>query len=410
MEYNTERELYDLGFRFKAVELWNELEDKQMFAVRLPDGSEGYCSVMGMLGLNLCLAMYLGKDGFSGYWKLSQPYKEDLYTLFLSLERNGLFCSYDDKEDVSQEEIKKSQKWARSLKAKLTRPYPYLHFERATLNRRMEPLEDEQEAQCMKLALQAGLYLSDLIEDGEDPYDLVPIIGSPTDEIPLLIPDSKAPGGFRMEKTRLPGFAEPERKVPAPLDEFTLARLKKCRATGTWDLAITYMFFSVIEEEDEAYIPSVPVCFSHDEDMYPPINAVGDFDNEPDKMFFEFSKRLIELNIRPAALRLFRWDTRAQAFVQPLVNQLNIPVELTDDMPDLHQFMMDMMHEMNMSDEESQAIMDMMITFIDTADVKDLRNAPVELQLLAKGMLEMMGDQLPSSVRKKIRACLKYWD
>ena len=72
--------------------------------------------------------------------------------------------------------------------------------------------------------------------------------------------------------------------------------------------------------------------------------------------------------------------------------------------------MMDMMHEMNMSDEESQAIMGMLFEAIDSADVKDLRNAPVELQLLAKGMLEMMGDQLPSSVRKKIRACLKYWD
>ena len=47
--------MYDLAFQYKAAKLWKLLYDDEVFAVKLPDGETGYCSVMGMIGQHLAL-------------------------------------------------------------------------------------------------------------------------------------------------------------------------------------------------------------------------------------------------------------------------------------------------------------------------------------------------------------------
>ena len=46
---STEK-MFDLAFAYKKSKLWKRLYDSELFAVRLPNGKTGYCSVMGMLG------------------------------------------------------------------------------------------------------------------------------------------------------------------------------------------------------------------------------------------------------------------------------------------------------------------------------------------------------------------------
>ena len=59
--------MYDLAFQYKAAKLWKLLYDDEVFAVKLPDGETGYCSVMGMIGQHLALGLYVGDEGYQSY-------------------------------------------------------------------------------------------------------------------------------------------------------------------------------------------------------------------------------------------------------------------------------------------------------------------------------------------------------
>ena len=59
--------LYELAFALRKAKPWKTLFDSELFALSLPNGETGYCSVMGFLGEHLAIALYVGNHGLDCY-------------------------------------------------------------------------------------------------------------------------------------------------------------------------------------------------------------------------------------------------------------------------------------------------------------------------------------------------------
>ena len=62
--------MLDAAFRFRETEAWKTLDDSNIFAVRLSNGKDAYCSVMGNGGKHYSLGIYIGEEGFSSYLRI----------------------------------------------------------------------------------------------------------------------------------------------------------------------------------------------------------------------------------------------------------------------------------------------------------------------------------------------------
>ena len=94
--------LYDLAFAFRKVELWEELYDDDMFAVRHSDGTIGYCCVMGAMGEHYALANFHGESGLDSYRRLSDEDDPSDYLRYYEFMRSEdcVMLSFENKTDL----------------------------------------------------------------------------------------------------------------------------------------------------------------------------------------------------------------------------------------------------------------------------------------------------------------------
>ena len=71
-EKQMDRELLDLGYRFRNTKLWKTIYEDELFAVQLRNRQIGYCSLMGRNGEHMALGLYIGSAGFSTYREVIQ--------------------------------------------------------------------------------------------------------------------------------------------------------------------------------------------------------------------------------------------------------------------------------------------------------------------------------------------------
>jgi hypothetical protein len=91
--------LYEAVIAFKQEAPWEWMYEDDVFGVRNPETGEiGYGSVMGSAGEHLALALYLGSEGLSGFWRM---YHQDQYSdAFLLLEIPELQASFEDRSEL----------------------------------------------------------------------------------------------------------------------------------------------------------------------------------------------------------------------------------------------------------------------------------------------------------------------
>src|SRR5579883_1296812 len=70
--------LYQAADALYALKPWEWMTEDQMFAVQDPKSGElGICSIMGMRGEHLAVALYLGGEGLWGYERMADARDED---------------------------------------------------------------------------------------------------------------------------------------------------------------------------------------------------------------------------------------------------------------------------------------------------------------------------------------------
>ena len=99
--------LFELAFIYKKTKLWKMLWDSEIFAVSLPDGEIGYCSIMGAIGEHCALGLYVGEKGLNSFRiVLSGPgmVSELNYHEFL-LSQDCLQCAFENRDGLTEEEV-----------------------------------------------------------------------------------------------------------------------------------------------------------------------------------------------------------------------------------------------------------------------------------------------------------------
>lgn len=250
-------QLYELAFAFRKTKLWKSLYDSELFAVSLPGGEIGYCSVMGFLGEHLALALYVGNRGLDSYRLLQGLGEREMNPLKAQesmLSQDCLQCSFESRDELSPQEQSSVRAYTAQHGLSLRGANAFPQFTGYLPARYPWPVSDREDMQRLCAALKAALAVSEKLKSArksqlgfrEGPaYDR---------SIPLLAPAGE---GFSWSLHPLPPRQPVQYPEPVLKDELLMMRLRKTRKhSGTW--ACDVVMLPQPSAEDETAAPVFP--------------------------------------------------------------------------------------------------------------------------------------------------------
>ncbi|MDO4370339.1 MAG: hypothetical protein Q4D43_03380 [Clostridia bacterium] len=329
--------LYDLAFQFKETRLWKKLWDSELFAVKLDDGSIGYCCVMGKNGEHIALAVYLGDAGLDSYRAIAdQEFIVDECELHeCGLRQDCVSVSFETREFIHPITWDEMGEYCarRGIVRRGAMKLP--NFERMKPYRSIWYITDERDAAHIRAGLEAALEVSERLKTAT-PKQLGFSQEAPFNRsIPLL---TKTESGYTWSSITLSPHRTIQDYPEGHIDEFTLMRLKKVKKTGhTWSVRIfsspepisieelesdgrmeapVFPFILMAADETDQRVLDVAVCQDADEASF----------NE--SFTSRFVKQILDEG-KPA--KLIAEGERAEDFFTDICDQLDIQIELSDD-------------------------------------------------------------------------------
>ena len=205
--------LYEAAFQYRKSRLWKRLYDSELFAVALPDGETGYCSVTGMTGGPAALTLYVGVRGFNSYRSAMESM--DPAALWMG-EQEYLQCSLENQGYLREGELQEARSYAEKHGIVLQGACP--QFSKYAPNRYPGPLETEQEEADLGEALSAAAALAEILKTRRKAELGLADIEEGSDTVPLLVRDGEH---FRVDSAALPV----QFPTPSELNEKTASRV-----------------------------------------------------------------------------------------------------------------------------------------------------------------------------------------
>ena len=321
--------MYDLAFQFRNAGLWEILNNTEMFAVRLPGGEIGYCSVMGKLENHFALAVYVGDAGYQSYRLLLDTDTDEVDTLKMidmMAEENCLVCSYESGEHLTQEDAVKVRLYAADHDISLHGENAYPQFKKHVTGRvpwRLRSKEDEERiCEGLLAALEVHRMLSGC---SRDEIGLHSVLQEPA-AIPLL---SRKGDGWEVQTIPLPPAKMQYPQVELT-DQLLAMRLKKQKTADVWECMACWTIFSMKDdpaELDAPYHPLVLAAVNPATGRMIPVLRNGE---ELSEMVHEFAQQLLKSGKVPGIIRCV--DDRSFAMLTDLGKKTGILVERTDEM------------------------------------------------------------------------------
>ncbi len=401
----TSLELFDLALQCRKAKLWKHFDQRQLFALALPGGETGYCCAMDRGEGEAGLALYAGQEGVSTYYDLidmmnstDRP-ERSYFNLLVCIGQRCCQCLYENTDERWPDEVEEAKRLAKMRGVRLTRPCRFPVFEKYVPMCNTRPMEDEEDAERMKLLLRACLWLRDHM-DADRSFSLP--AARPGIQVPLLTETEE--GAFTLSAAVLPPRLEFPIPVPEPLDEITVRRLKMCPGTGTWQGGM-FCYGNLSGGDDPLKFPCGPVVLSERSGHLVPVFPRDDLDEGLDFLYREFVEALIDRNIRPSRLRVHSYDRRGRGFFGTLAAQLKIPIETADSLPELGSMLI-----MVEASDFMQFSPDLVDELIYGACATILETPLQDLQFMPSEMLELffaLGDSdcppVTPEVREKLR-------
>jgi hypothetical protein len=215
--------LYDAAFAYKKAQLWKQLYDSELFAVRFTDGTTGYCCVLGNLGEDFSLCVYVGAGGLNSFYTMlamdpdSAAASDDIF-----LSQNCLKCSFVPENELLEKEYGWLQSYAKKRKIILRGRNAYVSFTRFSSGQFPWYITDKQEQQYMEQAILAACEVSrKLAAASKKELGITEV--DEHDAVPLLICNGT---GFEWGKTTLPApqpikYPQPELTEPSVITKLT---------------------------------------------------------------------------------------------------------------------------------------------------------------------------------------------
>ena len=357
--------MYELAFRYKQTKLWKDMEDTEVFGVRLSDGEIGYCCVMGMLGEHISLAVYVGDEGFQSFRELAfrenpdDIEEPDFASVMLgaswAFRQSCLQCSFENRDDMEEWDVAEARKYAKAHKIQLRGAHSFPNFVKYMRYRVPLDIETPEDQRRICDALAGAIALSELLKTkSKAEIGLFPV-DEETETLPLFIPGE---GGYTLSETKVPEPWEERWTEPAELDEESVAELRKLRKKGVYACEI-FRFPGLIEEQEDAdeapYFPALLLCVETKSGYLIATAPVTDYDIHPESLRDAFVKALMENNVCPRAVKVR--DEQTRVLLSDLCMKVGALLSVDEDLPaldDAKAEMLNMLHSGLFDDEDDE--------------------------------------------------------
>lgn len=344
--------LYELAFAYRKTKLWEVLWDTEMFGVKLPDGRTGFVSIMGAAGRHCALGVYIGTRGLDSFRIMSKAdqFQMEVFEFQEQLmQQECLQCSFEGKDDMSEEEREEVRAFARSRGIRLAGKNAYPRFTKYQPNLCPWHLETEEEQEILCAALAAAIALSGLLA-GKTPGGMgFREIDSGETEIPML---EQKEGTWVLTKTKTP--AERPRRLPMPraANEIGIAKLKKLKKTGAWECGIIRLPDPVRDgtKDEIPFFPVVLLAVNSATGYILPLPFVKDYEEHPEELLDFFIEGLLQQKICPGEI-LVR-DERTCRFMEAFCDRLKIRLEKVEELEALEEAERLVLERLDMDEEE----------------------------------------------------------
>ena len=160
-------ELYDLALRFKKAKLWDKLCDIDLFAVRLSNGQDGYCSIMGNEGSYFALALYIGEKGLLSCYRIfnGQYLRTEDERFEHMLSQDCLQVCFDNKDTLCSADLKSVQDYAKRNGVHFRGAHSYPFFQKMKPMYRPWFIDDKIDHILLREALEAALFIAEKLKN-----------------------------------------------------------------------------------------------------------------------------------------------------------------------------------------------------------------------------------------------------
>lgn len=394
--------LFELAFIYKKTKLWKMLWDNEIFAVSLPDGQIGYCSVMGAIGEHCALGLYVGEKGFNSFrLVLAGPGSVAglNYHEFL-LSQECLQCAFENKDGLTNEEAEAAREYARKHRIVLRGRNAFPHFVKFRPNYVPWFLREEADQRNLCEALEAAIAVAAQVEKkGKEALGLREVDGT-TQTVPLL---ERRGGGFAWGSTRLPPALPIQYPRPDFINDITAAKVLQLKKSGMWECEV--LRFPEPIQEDPECAPCFPVILmlvssGGDEILQPQISQK--YDEEPEDLLEKFAQLLLEQRFRPSLLSIR--SERTRALLEDFCSRAGIRIRMCEEMPAMDEAVDSLMSHLGVNEPTPDSvaeILDMLLSLDDT----ELSNLPDDVREQFASILEQenLPDELTDELAGKLR-------
>ena len=385
--------MYDLAFKFKSTEIWKSVYEDELFAVKLSDDRIAFCSIMGNTGQHIAFALYIGAEGYESFRTLHDRSAIIPHTDMLQI-LDTMQLSLESAELVSADERKAVQSYAQEHGLSLSGPFAYPHFVRYRPHRLPWMIEQESDWLVMEESLRTVLAISsDLKALNKDGLSLNSVIvdGQP---IPLFWLEGEA---VQIGKTTIPAPVERQYPEALPIDEYTLAVLKKKPMTGILQCEVKYVPNPVQSDKGgPSYYPAMLVTVEKKKGLFRQTGIIEGPNADPDALLKELVNHLVSFDHCPKAIEVRTEQTAA--VLRGFCNSVGIQMKTVKVLPELDQAWKSVTQGMKGNDYGS--INSDMLEMLAALPENELANLPPAIRDQLKGLADR--GQLPNELERKL--------
>lgn len=407
------KEYLDLAYAFRKSKIWKKIYEEELFAVRLPKprGKKkdeiGYCVIMGRNGEHLCLAVYIGDEGFSTLRELMSGEHESLAEL---LTQDCIQCSLERREEMEEEELEELRAYCQASGAPFRAPYP--RFTRFTPHCLPWFIRKPSDWQAIAEALRVVNRMAEVIaEQGKEALGLRPVeigladqaygaeqlslIQSLPTEVVTIPLYSLEKGELNAEQIPLPPCREKNYPKPARINDIAVAKMMKNRQGGT--LQCEVIRASAPVEGDPPYVPALLIAVDKAGMVGTPAVGQGP-EYDPDDLLEQFIASLE--GSYPACIRVRTEETLA--LLEGFCARAKIRLETSGNMDLLDEAVANMEERM-MDGAGVDGMVEETIRMLEAMPEEAIREMPDFIldQLLS------MTDLLPEALIRKLQRAMK---
>lgn len=250
-------EILQEAFDFRKAELWNLLDNTDLFAFRLSDGEIGYCVVLGYNEDQYMLNLYRGRKGLTSYFKTfvdNDAYYA--YQDFINMyDQHFLSCNFVQAAGLKEQTKRRIRSYAKKNGRSICRDKGWPDFTTVKPGRMLIGLHNEEDVSDMTEALRVANWVARLLETTDyaavgfnDCNDYPDRDGGLP--VPFFEPDGQ--GGYTLGTTILPACLPMEYVAPEYKNAILTNQVTRLPEKEEWMLKLIHLSLLETNEMDDS--------------------------------------------------------------------------------------------------------------------------------------------------------------